>query len=520
MALSQKFYSAAFIVLLSLTVNACDNNDCVDSACIQQSEFSTTSLPVVNGIPVSANAYPETLMLYSDANFTKAVFCTAVLISPDWVLTAIHCVKSTYAFPNLEEEVVPYMHVGIGSTVESVKNTYEVDKIYVPDNALTSDSIKKDIALIHLKTPIPSEVALAVPPMPPSKELSAKAVDNGYDEASASSTVELLSMGFGQISGMDTNSSGIKHMATTVPFAICPMNGTQSARCTDEKAENKGVIFIDGSKASLCRGDSGGPTYRTVDGYRFVEGISSYSDKGCQRMSALTLVSDYYDSFIKAHVPNLVEDCDNGVDDNGDGFVDCSDWQCRSLDKCDVSHCSAENCGEFWCSEAKICQPEVCDNKSDDNGDGKVDCDDPQCAEFTACLHEICDNQKDDNGDGKVDCDDDECQQADACNQEICGNRVDDNGDGKVDCDDPKCADEPMCQVEICDDQIDNNVNMLTDCDDPACAEAEVCQASDSSDDGCAVASRRPARHAVPALFALLGAALVWRRRQKTSTRS
>ena len=59
--------------------------------------------------------------------------------------------------------------------------------------------------------------------------------------------------------------------------------------------------------------------------------------------------------------------------------------------------------------------PEICDNQIDDNGDGLVDCADPECADFTACQAEVCDNQIDDNGDGLVDCADPECADASNC---------------------------------------------------------------------------------------------------------
>jgi len=68
---------------------------------------------------------------------------------------------------------------------------------------------------------------------------------------------------------------------------------------------------------------------------------------------------------------------------------------------------------------------------------------------------EICDNGVDDDGDGKVDCDDPACANSPGCSEgvlyagppadEVCDNGVDDNGDGLVDCDDPTCSDFPEC---------------------------------------------------------------------------
>lgn len=52
---------------------------------------------------------------------------------------------------------------------------------------------------------------------------------------------------------------------------------------------------------------------------------------------------------------------------------------------------------------------EVCDNQVDDDGDGLVDCRDFDCVDDAACRagHEtVCDDGSDDDGDGLIDCED------------------------------------------------------------------------------------------------------------------
>ncbi|MBU0550386.1 proprotein convertase P-domain-containing protein [Myxococcota bacterium] len=64
---------------------------------------------------------------------------------------------------------------------------------------------------------------------------------------------------------------------------------------------------------------------------------------------------------------------------------------------------------------------------------------------------------------------------------EVCDDGVDNNGDLRVDCDDPKCASADECvappAVEVCDDGVDNNEDGAVDCADEGCAETEACQA-------------------------------------------
>jgi hypothetical protein len=185
-----------------------------------------------------------------------------------------------------------------------------------------------------------------------------------------------------------------------------------------------------------------------------------------------------------------LEDCVNGVDDNGDGLADCEDPQC-------VGHAACLGMREMTCA-----------NGADDDGDGLVDCEDPDCLQTTECdpsrewschdgvdndndglpdcldpdceqaCTEVCNDGVDNDGDGKVDCDDPDCAGVDGCqgNSELCGNGHDDDGDELVDCDDPDCDDHPLCtQVEICNNEIDDDGDGLINCDDPDCAASPYC---------------------------------------------
>jgi hypothetical protein len=72
---------------------------------------------------------------------------------------------------------------------------------------------------------------------------------------------------------------------------------------------------------------------------------------------------------------------------------------------------------------------EICNNNLDDDDDGLIDCKDPDCAKDPTCVvqpgDEICDNGKDDNGDGLVDCSDPKCKTFPACLQAACVPDVD-----------------------------------------------------------------------------------------------
>lgn len=90
--------------------------------------------------------------------------------------------------------------------------------------------------------------------------------------------------------------------------------------------------------------------------------------------------------------PSCEANCDDGSDDDQDGFVDCRDSDC-------AGHC------ELYCADGM-----------DDDGDGALDCADTDCAGQTGCVPEICGNSLDDDGDGLIDCADlGDCAGAAAC---------------------------------------------------------------------------------------------------------
>jgi len=58
---------------------------------------------------------------------------------------------------------------------------------------------------------------------------------------------------------------------------------------------------------------------------------------------------------------------------------------------------------------------EICDNGIDDDKNGKVDCDDESCKTNPACMETVCNDGKDDDDDGLVDCDDPDCKKSWQC---------------------------------------------------------------------------------------------------------
>ena len=95
-----------------------------------------------------------------------------------------------------------------------------------------------------------------------------------------------------------------------------------------------------------------------------------------------------------------------------------------------------------------------CTDGVDNDGDGQIDCADSDCATNPACqvptTETSCTDGIDNDHDGQIDCADSDCATNPACRpttETSCTDGVDNDGDGKVDCADSDCATNPVCQV-------------------------------------------------------------------------
>ncbi len=84
-------------------------------------------------------------------------------------------------------------------------------------------------------------------------------------------------------------------------------------------------------------------------------------------------------------------DCNNGIDEDDDGRIDCDDFDCRGVEVClgcfdgiDNEDNGAADCDDSTCGDSEACIGD-CDDGLDDDGDGRTDCDDPDCAGSPAC---------------------------------------------------------------------------------------------------------------------------------------
>ncbi|MDM8516317.1 MopE-related protein [Desulfobacterales bacterium HSG16] len=147
------------------------------------------------------------------------------------------------------------------------------------------------------------------------------------------------------------------------------------------------------------------------------------------------------------HPGNPETNCNDNIDNDCDKLVDCKDSDCTGSVDCKNDQCiDADSDGSFV---GHGCFP--------------VDCDDSDPAR-SPDNPEICDDKIDNDCDGHIDCDDtDDCASEQACNctdQDKDGYFLEDGCGTEIDCDDTNQAIYPGA-TEICGDSIDQDCDGL-----------------------------------------------------------
>ena len=168
--------------------------------------------------------------------------------------------------------------------------------------------------------------------------------------------------------------------------------------------------------------------------------------------------------FFEFNHPLKNDGCGNCIDDDGDGWTDYDDPDCRGAGTEEDN----STFGDTTCNDGK-----------DNDNDGLTDADDPECTSGVS-GETNCGDGKDNDDDGFIDEEDGECLEEDGVEAGDddptwgCFNGLDDDLDGWIDLDDPDCGNATDVEVGLgtteCNDGIDNDGHGDIDALDLNCA--------------------------------------------------
>lgn len=231
---------------------------------------------VVNGENAKPHSWPWQISLQSRSFFTYQHICGGSLIQPGWVMTAAHCVESSFSNYRV---VIGDHDLSLTSGREQIITVKfsHIHPLYDPNDV----SFGYDVALLELSTAATLNSYAQLATLPPKGQI-------------------LPHNNLCYITGWGrTATSG--PLPDVLQQAVLPLVGHKECSASDWWGSGLKDILVcaGGGDRSGCNGDSGGPLNCLVNGKFVVHGIASFVYRfGCnypKKPTVFTRVSEYID---------------------------------------------------------------------------------------------------------------------------------------------------------------------------------------------------------------------------------